>query len=154
MPPLQTTVVGSYPQPDWLIDRAKLAGRLPPRVPARELWRVEEAWLEEAKDDATALAVRELEEAGVDVVTDGEIRRELLELLRQCARGARPRQPRDGARPYGTSEPGAASRNRFGGPSRERPRHAVPARTNGAAHPRHGAGPVHDESAGAERPLP
>ena len=76
VPPLQTTVVGSYPQPDWLIDRAKLAGRLPPRVPAHELWRVEEEWLEEAKDDATALAVRDMEEAGIDVVTDGEIRRE------------------------------------------------------------------------------
>jgi 5-methyltetrahydropteroyltriglutamate--homocysteine methyltransferase len=76
MHPLATTVVGSYPQPDWLIDREKLAGRLPPRVPARELWRVDEAWLEEAQDDATRLAVRDMEEAGIDVVTDGEIRRE------------------------------------------------------------------------------
>jgi 5-methyltetrahydropteroyltriglutamate--homocysteine methyltransferase len=74
--PLTTTLVGSYPQPDWLIDRAKLAGRLPPRVPAGELWRVDETWLEEAQDDATALAVRDMEQAGVDVVTDGEIRRE------------------------------------------------------------------------------
>jgi 5-methyltetrahydropteroyltriglutamate--homocysteine methyltransferase len=73
---LATTVVGSYPQPDWLIDREKLAGRLPPRVPARELWRVDETWLEEAQDDATRLAVRDMEEAGIDVVTDGEIRRE------------------------------------------------------------------------------
>ena len=76
MHPLATTVVGSYPQPDWLIDREKLAGRLPPRVPAHELWRVDEAWLEEAQDDATRLAVRDMEEAGIDVVTDGEIRRE------------------------------------------------------------------------------
>jgi 5-methyltetrahydropteroyltriglutamate--homocysteine methyltransferase len=76
MHPLATTVVGSYPQPDWLIDRKKLAGRLPPRVPARELWRVDEAWLGEAQDDATRLAVRDMEEAGIDVVTDGEIRRE------------------------------------------------------------------------------
>jgi 5-methyltetrahydropteroyltriglutamate--homocysteine methyltransferase len=76
MHPLATTVIGSYPQPDWLIDREKLAGRLPPRVPARELWRVAEAWLEEAQDDATRLAVRDMEEAGIDVVTDGEIRRE------------------------------------------------------------------------------
>jgi 5-methyltetrahydropteroyltriglutamate--homocysteine methyltransferase len=74
--PLATTVVGSYPQPDWLIDRAKLAGRLPPRVQAHELWRVDEAWLEQAQDDATVLAVRDLEEAGIDIVTDGEIRRE------------------------------------------------------------------------------
>jgi 5-methyltetrahydropteroyltriglutamate--homocysteine methyltransferase len=76
MHPLAATVVGSYPQPDWLIDREKLAGRLPPRVPARELWRVDEAWLEEAQDDATRLAVRDMEEAGIDIVTDGEIRRE------------------------------------------------------------------------------
>jgi 5-methyltetrahydropteroyltriglutamate--homocysteine methyltransferase len=76
MHPLATTVIGSYPQPDWLIDREKLAGRLPPRVPARELWRVDEAWLEEAQNDATRLAVRDMEEAGIDVVTDGEIRRE------------------------------------------------------------------------------
>jgi 5-methyltetrahydropteroyltriglutamate--homocysteine methyltransferase len=73
---LATSVVGSYPQPEWLIDRARLGDRLPPRVRARELWRVEEAFLEEAQDDATRLAVRDMELAGVDVVTDGEMRRE------------------------------------------------------------------------------
>ena len=73
---LVTTVVGSYPQPDWLIDRGRLGERLPPRVRARELWRVPEPFLEEAQDDATRLAVLELERAGVDVVTDGEMRRE------------------------------------------------------------------------------
>jgi 5-methyltetrahydropteroyltriglutamate--homocysteine methyltransferase len=73
---IATTVVGSYPQPDWLIDRQQLAGRLPPRVPARELWRVDEPWLEEAQDDATRLAVADMETAGIDVVTDGEMRRE------------------------------------------------------------------------------
>ncbi len=73
---LVTTVVGSYPQPDWLIDRERLGERLPPRVRARELWRVAEPFLEEAQDDATRLAVRDLELAGVDVVTDGEMRRE------------------------------------------------------------------------------
>ena len=71
-----TTLVGSYPQPEWLIDRARLAGRVPPRVRARELWRVPEPWLAEAQDDATRLAIRAQEEAGLDVVTDGEIRRE------------------------------------------------------------------------------
>ena len=71
-----TTVVGSYPQPDWLIDRARLGDRLPPRVRARELWRVPEEHLEEAQDDATRVAVRDMERAGVDVVTDGEMRRE------------------------------------------------------------------------------
>jgi 5-methyltetrahydropteroyltriglutamate--homocysteine methyltransferase len=73
---LVTTVVGSYPQPDWLIDRERLGDRLPPRVRARELWRVPEAFLEEAQDDATRLAVQDLERAGVDVITDGEMRRE------------------------------------------------------------------------------
>jgi 5-methyltetrahydropteroyltriglutamate--homocysteine methyltransferase len=68
--------VGSLPQPDWLIDRQKLAGRFPPRVRARELWRVGEACLEEAQNDATVLAIRAQEAAGLDIVTDGEIRRE------------------------------------------------------------------------------
>jgi 5-methyltetrahydropteroyltriglutamate--homocysteine methyltransferase len=73
---LLTTVVGSYPQPEWLIDRERLGDRLPPRVRARELWRVAEPHLEEAQDDATRLAVQDLERTGVDVVTDGEMRRE------------------------------------------------------------------------------
>ena len=71
-----TTVVGSYPQPDWLIDRERLGERLPPRVRARELWRVPEPYLAEAQDDATRLAVQDMERAGVDIVTDGEMRRE------------------------------------------------------------------------------
>jgi 5-methyltetrahydropteroyltriglutamate--homocysteine methyltransferase len=71
-----TTLVGSYPQPDWLIDRAKLAGRFPPRVRARELWRVPEPWLEEAQNDATIVAIKAQEDAGLDIVSDGEIRRE------------------------------------------------------------------------------
>ena len=69
-------MVGSYPQPNWLIDRERLGQRLPPRVRARELWRVPEPFLEEAQDDATRLAVRDMELAGVDVITDGEMRRE------------------------------------------------------------------------------
>jgi 5-methyltetrahydropteroyltriglutamate--homocysteine methyltransferase len=71
-----TTLVGSYPQPDWLIDRARLAGRFPPRVRARELWRVPEPFLAQAQDDATLLAIRAQEQAGIDIVTDGETRRE------------------------------------------------------------------------------
>lgn len=71
-----TTLVGSYPQPEWLIDRAKLAGRFPPRVRALELWRVPEQWLAQAQDDATVVAIRAQEQAGLDIVTDGEIRRE------------------------------------------------------------------------------
>ena len=73
---LLTTVVGSYPQPEWLIDRERLGERLPPRVRARELWRVPEPFLEAAQDDATRLAVADMERAGVDVITDGEMRRE------------------------------------------------------------------------------
>jgi len=73
---LVTTVVGSYPQPEWLIDRERLGARLPPRVRARELWRVPEPFLEEAQDDATRVAVRDMERAGVEIVTDGEMRRE------------------------------------------------------------------------------
>jgi 5-methyltetrahydropteroyltriglutamate--homocysteine methyltransferase len=73
---LPTSLVGSYPQPDWLIDRDKLRGRFPPRVRATELWRVDQAHLQEAQDDATLVAIREQEEAGLDIITDGEIRRE------------------------------------------------------------------------------
>jgi 5-methyltetrahydropteroyltriglutamate--homocysteine methyltransferase len=71
-----TTLVGSYPQPEWLIDRPKLAGRFPPRVRERTLWRIPQPFLAEAQDDATRLAIRAQEEAGIDIVTDGEIRRE------------------------------------------------------------------------------
>ena len=76
LPVLPTSLVGSYPQPDWLIDRAKLAGRFPPRVRAKELWRVEPDFLSQAQDDATGLAIRAQERAGLDLLTDGEIRRE------------------------------------------------------------------------------
>ncbi|MBO0757074.1 MAG: 5-methyltetrahydropteroyltriglutamate--homocysteine methyltransferase [Bradyrhizobiaceae bacterium] len=75
-PLLPTSLVGSYPQPDWLIDRKKLAGRFPPRVRACELWRVASEFLEEAQDDATLLAIRDQERAGLDIITDGEQRRE------------------------------------------------------------------------------
>src|SRR5437867_9256030 len=73
---LLTTVVGSYPQPDWLVDRAALGSRLPPRVRAREIWRVAPELLEQAQDDATIVAIRDMERAGIDIITDGEIRRE------------------------------------------------------------------------------
>jgi 5-methyltetrahydropteroyltriglutamate--homocysteine methyltransferase len=73
---LPTTIVGSYPQPEWLIDRAKLAGRFPPRVRARELWRIAPEFLQEAQDDATIMAIKAQEDAGIDIITDGEMRRE------------------------------------------------------------------------------
>src|SRR5438094_58233 len=73
---LPASLVGSYPQPEWLIDRKKLADRFPPRTRARELWRIAPEFLEEAQDDATILAIRDQERAGLDIITDGEIRRE------------------------------------------------------------------------------
>src|SRR5919108_675958 len=73
---LTTTVVGSYPQPDWLVDRALLLAKRVPRVREEGIWRIPEPFLEEAQDDATIVAIRDMERAGIDVVTDGEIRRE------------------------------------------------------------------------------
>ncbi len=73
---LPTSLVGSYPQPDWLIDRQKLSHRMPPRVRAAELWRVAPEFLEQAQDDATIVAIRQQERAGLDIITDGEMRRE------------------------------------------------------------------------------
>jgi 5-methyltetrahydropteroyltriglutamate--homocysteine methyltransferase len=76
LPLFPTTLVGSYPQPDWLIDRNMLSKQMPPRVRAGELWRVAPEWLERAQDDATLLAIRDEERAGLDILTDGEMRRE------------------------------------------------------------------------------
>ncbi|HEX8663421.1 MAG TPA: 5-methyltetrahydropteroyltriglutamate--homocysteine methyltransferase [Beijerinckiaceae bacterium] len=75
LPLLPTTVVGSYPQPDWLVNREMLSKTVP-RTRMKEIWRVEEPYLEQAQDDATVLAIRDMEAAGIDIVTDGEIRRE------------------------------------------------------------------------------
>src|ERR1700720_2174749 len=72
---LPTTVVGSYPQPDWLVDRQMLSKSVP-RTRMQEMWRISEAYLEQAQDDATVVAIRDMERAGIDIVTDGEIRRE------------------------------------------------------------------------------
>jgi 5-methyltetrahydropteroyltriglutamate--homocysteine methyltransferase len=73
---LPTTIVGSYPQPDWLIDRERLKASLPPRVRARELWRIPEPWLSDAQEAATLVAIRDQELAGIDIIGDGEMRRE------------------------------------------------------------------------------
>jgi 5-methyltetrahydropteroyltriglutamate--homocysteine methyltransferase len=75
-PLFPTTLVGSYPQPEWLVDRRNLASRLPPRVRAKELWKIPLELLAEAQDDATIVAIKAQEEAGLDIITDGEIRRE------------------------------------------------------------------------------
>ena len=150
-----TTVVGSYPQPEWLIDRERLGERLPPRVRARELWRVPEPFLEQAQDDATRLAVADMERAGVDVITDGEMRRESYSNRFATAL--------DGV---DLDEPGVALDRtghenpvpRVVGPVRRtrpveirdveflRSRHRPPDQD-------HRAGAVHDDAAGAERPL-
>ena len=74
--PLSSTVVGSYPQPEWLIDREALGSHSVPRVRVSGAWRIPEPYLEEAQDDATAVAIRDMERAGIDTITDGEIRRE------------------------------------------------------------------------------
>ena len=76
LPLLPTSLVGSYPQPDWLINREMLSKQMPPRVRAADLWRVPAEWLEQAQNDATLLAIRDQEKAGLDILTDGEIRRE------------------------------------------------------------------------------
>src|SRR6202162_3503257 len=76
IPLLPTTVVGSYPQPDWLVDRAMLGSRLPPPTRALAIRRVPAAVLEQAQDDATLGAIRDMERAGIDIITDGEVRRE------------------------------------------------------------------------------
>src|SRR3954467_7241395 len=75
LPILPTTVVGSYPQPDWLVNR-ELLSKVVPRVRMTELWRIPEPFLEQAQDDATLLAIRDMERAGIDIITDGEMRRE------------------------------------------------------------------------------
>src|SRR5438270_7475923 len=73
---LSTTVVGSYPQPDWLVDKNVLKSQTVPRVRLRQMWRVAEPFLEQAQDDATLIAIRDMERAGIDIITDGEMRRE------------------------------------------------------------------------------
>ena len=149
-----TTLVGSYPQPEWLIDRARLAGRFPPRVRARELWRVSEPWLAEAQDDATRLAIAAQEDAGLDVVTDGEIRRESYSnRFATAIEGVDIDNPGTALDRSGHPNPVPHRRSRppqapGGGGGR-----ALPARAHDAADQDHRAGPVHDVAAGAERPL-
>jgi hypothetical protein len=95
---LQTTVVGSYPQPDWLVDRAMLS-KVVPRTRMKEIWRVPEPFLEQAQDDATQVAIRDMERAGIDVVTDGEIRRESYSNRARRDRRRAPGRDREPCRP-------------------------------------------------------
>ena len=152
---LVTTVVGSYPQPPWLIDRERLGERLPPRVRAQELWRVEEPFLEEAQDDATRLAVSDMERAGIDVITDGEMRRESYSnRFATALEGVDLDEPGVALDRTGHENPVprvvGPIRRRAGGGARRR----VPALAHGAPDQDHRAGPVHDDAAGPERPLP
>ena len=108
---IPTSLVGSYAQPDWLIDRERLRHRFPPRVRATELWRIDPQYLEQAQDDATLIAIRDQERAGLDIITDGEARRESYSnRFATALRRRRHRQPRHRPRPQRRAEPGAARR--------------------------------------------
>ena len=107
---LPTTVVGSYPQPDWLIDRAKLGAKVP-RVREPEIWRIAPPLLEEAQNDATLLAIRDMERAGIDIITDGEMRRESYSnRFATALDGIDIEQPRHHHQPQRQADPGAACR--------------------------------------------
>ena len=107
---VSTTVVGSYPQPPWLIDRALLSKGVP-RVRAHELWRVPADLLEQAQDDAAELAIHDMERAGIDVITDGEVRRESYSNhLVVGARGRRCGEPCDADQQRGQDDPRAQDR--------------------------------------------
>ena len=150
-----TTLVGSLPQPEWLIDRKKLAGRFPPRVRALELWRVGEDFLDEAQNDATVLAIRAQEEAGLDIVTDGEIRRESYSnRFATALEGVDLDNPGTAIDRSGHPNPGAARRRHHSPQARGAGgRPEIPARAYQQAGEGHGAGPVHDGAAGADRRL-
>ena len=151
---LPTTVVGSYPQPDWLVDRQMLSKSVP-RTRMTQMWRIPDAYLEQAQDDATIVAIRDMERAGIDIVTDGEIRRESYSnRFATALEGIDAENPamitsRSGQQ---TPVPRVVGEIRRTGPV-ELQGHGVPApqhRTRGEDHP---ARPVHDEPAGQERIL-
>ena len=136
LPVLPTSLIGSYAQPDWHIDRAKLAGRFPPRVRAKELWRAEPALLAQAQDDATQLAIRAQERAGLDLLTHTEQISAVTMLLSHLERqvGADlPRPARSAARATRTT-----SRRRWTASTSttRAPRSTAPGIRTGAAHRR------------------
>ena len=113
MTAIPTSLVGSYPQPDWLIDREALHHRLPPRVRASELWRVDPAHLQEAQDDAVLVAIRDQERAGLDILTDGEMRRESYSnRFATALEGVDVDNPGSTAGPQGQPDAGPARRRR------------------------------------------
>ena len=155
LPILPTSLVGSYAQPDWLIDRAKLAGRFPPRVRAKELWRVEPALLAQAQDDATQLAIRAQERAGLDLLTDGEIRRESYSNhFATALDGVDVDNPGTALDRSGHPNPVPRIVGPIHRPPGPGPRPGVPAQPHRPAGEDDRARAVHDDPAGAERPLP
>ena len=150
---LPTTVVGSYPQPDWLVNRAMLSKSVP-RV-RMNIWRVPDEWLEQAQDDATILAIRDLELAGIDIITDGEIRRESY-----SNRFATALEGIDIAKPghvkarsgHRTPVPRVVGKIRRKGPVEVRDMKFLRANT-AAARQDHPARPLHHEPAGDQRVL-
>jgi hypothetical protein len=149
---LPTTLVGSYPQPEWLIDRARLAEIVPPRARARELWRVGAAWLEQAQDDATVLAIRDQERAGIDIVTDGEMRRESYSnRFATALEGMDSEHPAQipARTPGRFSDRAARHRQDPTPPGGAGPRCRISAHPVGAADQDHHSGAVYDDAAAA-----
>ena len=151
---LPTTVVGSYPQPDWLVDRALLATMVP-RVRLHELWRVPKPYLAQAQDDATLLAIRDMERAGIDIITDGEMRRESYSnRFATALDGIDNETPATITNRAGRSVKRAARRRQNPAPACGRGRrHGVPAAQHRAQGQDHAARPVHHGAAGQERVL-
>ncbi len=150
-----TSLVGSYPQPDWLIDRERLGDRFPPRVRARELWRVSQDHLAEAQRDATLLAILAQEQAGLDILTDGEICRESYSnRFATALDGVDIDNPGTALDRSGHPNPvprvTGPIRRRHAGRDRGRD---VPPGQHRQDHQDHRAGPVHHGPAGAERLL-
>ena len=155
LPLLPTSLVGSYAQPDWLIDRAKLAGRFPPRVRAKELWRVAPEHLRRRRTTPRSSRSGAQEDAGLDVLTDGEIRRESYSNhFATALDGVDVDNPGTRAGPQRRAEPGPAHHRADPAPADRGRGHAVPARGDRSHDQDDRARPVHDEPAGPERPLP
>ena len=151
---LPTTVVGSYPQPEWLVDRAMLSKSVP-RTRMHEMWRLPEEHLEQAQDDATIVAIRDMERAGIDIVTDGEIRRESYSnRFATALEGIDADNPAMITARIGTQDAGAARgrQDQAHRPGRTA-RHAVPAQEYRPRRQDHPARPLHHEPAGQERIL-
>ena len=149
--PLSSTVVGSYPQPEWLIDREALGSHSVPRVRASHAWRVPENHLQEAQDDATLVAIRDMERAGIDTITDGEMRRESY-----SNRFATALEGIDAVHPatIHTRDGEARTVPRVVGPALERPGRGARRRVSACQHQPgdqdHAARPLHDVASGEE----